>query len=150
MLSRYRPADWSTSRTVRLIGALLAAGSAVLHGLSMIGGADLLTAVVTTVMGGVCLVCGYMLMAHGSVREWMLAAMMNIVMIGMHLPMTDGHHHGDPHLAVVSSSTTSLMAVATGVAAVEVLLAAAVLIHRTRDYSERIIDDSALSSNRSR
>lgn len=111
-------------------GALLAAGSAALHGASL-DQASLGIAVVTVVMLVGCLYCAYELWVHDTVRSWLLVAVMNLVMIGVHLPMTGGHSHGAGS-ALSSTAGPTPMQLATGVALVEVLLAATVLFLRTR------------------
>lgn len=111
----------------RRVGASLAACSAVLHGFSLGGG--LPTTLLMTAMIVGCLYCAYELWTDDSVRAWVLVALMNLAMIGVHLPMTGEHHHGSvvlPHAALTT------ITVATGVAVLEVVLAVGVLFHRTR------------------
>ncbi len=115
------------STLVRGAGALLAVTSAVLHGTSLGAGA--------LGMAAACLYCAYELWRFDTVRSWVLVAVMNIAMIGVHLLMTDGHHHG-AHASAFSAATTIdmgvAMALATAVAAAEILFAATVLFVRTR------------------
>ncbi|KWX66164.1 hypothetical protein [Mycobacterium sp. NAZ190054] len=102
---------------VRGAGVLLAVTSAVLHGASL--------SVLAVAMAAACLYCAYELGRFDSVRSWLLVAVMNIAMIGVHLPMVG--HHGHPAAAAATA-----MGSATVVAAAEILLAAAVLYARTR------------------
>jgi len=107
-------------------GALLAVGSAVLHGAAL-GPANPGGAVLTVTMLIGCLYCAYELWTRDTVRSWVLVALMNLAMIGVHLPVTGAHHHdGGPAAAVTP------MQLATVVAIVEALLAATVLLVRTR------------------
>ena len=111
------------------IGALLAVCSVVLHGASL-GAANPGVAVLTVAMIVGCLYCAYELWTHDTVRSWVLVAVMNLVMIGVHLPMTGAHHHGVGPAG--ASAVPTAMQLATVVAIAEVLLAAAVLFVRTR------------------
>ncbi|PRC50031.1 hypothetical protein C6A85_71625, partial [Mycobacterium sp. ITM-2017-0098] len=71
---------------IRGAGALLAVSSAVLHASSLNP--------VALAMAAACLYCAYELWRFDSVRSWVLVAVMNIAMIGLHLVTTGGHHHG--------------------------------------------------------
>ena len=64
---------------------------------------------------------------------------MNIAMIALHMPMP-AHHHG-MHAAAGQQST--LMGLATAIAAVEVAVAMAVLYYRTRRNAELITGSPA-------
>jgi hypothetical protein len=115
------------SGLIRGAGALLAVSSAVLHGISL--------GAVALAMAAVCLYCAYELWRFDSVRSWVLVAVMNISMIGVHLMTAGGHHHGVTASAVPPAATAGMgvaMGWATLVAAVEILFAAAVLFVRTR------------------
>jgi NADH:ubiquinone oxidoreductase subunit K len=65
---------------------------------------------------------------------------MNIAMIAVHLPMP-AHHHG-MHMASMGQQST-VMGLATGVAAAEVVLAIAVLYFRTRRHAQLVIGTPA-------
>ncbi|PRC52907.1 hypothetical protein C6A85_56535, partial [Mycobacterium sp. ITM-2017-0098] len=70
-----------------------------------------------------------------SVRSWVLVAVMNIAMIGLHLVTTGGHHHGAAVSTLPSAETVGMgvaMGLATLLAVIEILFAAAVLFVRTR------------------
>ncbi|QZY46012.1 hypothetical protein HZU38_07400 [Mycolicibacterium vanbaalenii] len=105
---------------VRGGGTVLAVTSAVLHGASL--------SVLTFAMAAACLYCAYELWRFDTVRSWVLVAVMNIAMIAVHLPLMG--HHG--HTATPGAGMGTTMAVATVVAAAEIMLAAAVLFARTR------------------
>lgn len=112
---------------IRGAGALLAVSSAVLHGISL--------GAVALAMAAVCLYCAYELWRFDSVRSWVLVAVMNIAMIGVHLVSTGGHHHGAAASALAAPATVDMgvaMGLATAVAVVEILFAATVLFVRTR------------------
>lgn len=111
---------------VRRIGALLAVGSAALHGASLEPAQPGITAL-TVVMVAACLYCAYELWTRDTLRGWVLVAVMNLAMVAVHLPMTGVHHHGGG-----TAGAPTPMQLATVVAIVEVLLAATVLFVRTR------------------
>ncbi|MDH6198415.1 hypothetical protein M2272_005074 [Mycobacterium frederiksbergense] len=126
----------SIGRTPAVLGrracAVLAAGSAALHGVMLShGGSAALMALMATMMIA-CLFCARDLWQRGALRVWCAVALMNLAMIAVHMPMP-GHQHGaalaGPH------QTSTLMGAATLLALIEVMLAAAVLIYRTRGRS---------------
>jgi hypothetical protein len=79
-----------------------------------------------------CLFCARDLWLRGTVHGWLTVALMNFAMIAIHLPASAAHHHGSG-LAVVSPvHESTVMDVATVLAAVEVTIAAVVLYYRTR------------------
>lgn len=119
------------SALVRRTGAALAAASAVLHGASLGSMMSPWVAAVMVVMIAGCLYCGYELLTRDTVRAWVLVAMMNLVMIGVHLPMAGAHHHGESPV-LPATAAGSPMQLATAVAIVEVLFAATVVLIRTR------------------
>lgn len=115
------------SGLIRGTGALLAASSAVLHGISL--------GAVALAMAVGCLYCAYELWRFDSVRSWVLVAVMNIAMIGVHLMTAGGHRHGAAPSAAPPAATADMglaMGLATLAAAVEILFAAVVLLVRTR------------------
>ena len=88
----------------------------------------------TAMLAG-CLYCAYELWRFDTMRSWVLVAVMNLAMIGVHMPMTGGHHHsGALGTAVVPSVG---MGLATVVALVEVVVAAVVLFVRSRRLAPR-------------
>jgi len=76
-----------------------------------------------------CLYCARELWHDGTARAWVVVALMNIAMIALHLP-APAHHHGPGNAEAPPSST--LMAVATLLALVEVVAATAVLYAGSR------------------
>lgn len=115
----------------RRIAAVLAAVSAALHGV-MVGHAGTMALTVLIVgMAIVCLYCAWELWRSGTTRAWTLVAVMNLAMVAIHLPMSGAHHvtHVDPKAIVPQSM---IMTVATVLALLEVVIAAAVLWYRAR------------------
>ena len=70
-----------------------------------------------------CAYCARELWLDGTARAWVVVALMDIAMIALHLP-APAHHHGAPGAA---PSSSTLMTVATVLALVEVIAAAAAL-----------------------
>jgi hypothetical protein len=114
----------------RRAAALLAAGSAVLHGISVVHAGTVAAAGLMLVMAVACLYCAGELWTRGNLRVWTLVAVMNLAMIALHLPASSGHHHGVT--AAASAHPSTAMSVATALAAVEVAVATAVLLYCTR------------------
>ncbi|OBF47671.1 hypothetical protein [Mycolicibacterium monacense] len=108
--------------------ALLAVASAGLHVTSLGHAANPVAGILLLVMIGGCLYCAHDLWVAGTVRAWLVVALMNIVMIALHLP-APAHHHGGSARTVPTA-----MSVATVLAMVEVTVAAAVLYIRTRHH----------------
>ncbi len=113
----------------RRICALGAMCSAALHGLSLGHVTSAPMAVLMAAMTVGCLSCARDLWVDDTLRGWTLVAVMNLVMIAVHLPAS-GHHHGTTVSAAATQSTT--MTLATAFAATEALVATAVLVFRTR------------------
>ena len=114
--------------------AALALTSAGLHA-AMLGHASnvvaggLLAAIIVA-----CVYCARDLWLRGTLRAWCVVGLMNIAMIAMHMPMP-AHHHGI-HASAGQQST--LMGLATAIAAVEAAVAMAVLYYRTRGNAQLI------------
>jgi hypothetical protein len=108
---------------------VLAAASAVLHGVMLGHAANPAMAVLMAAMIVACLYCARDLWLRGTLRTWCVVAVMNLAMVAVHLPMP-AHHHVAPAVAVQQQST--VMAAATALSLVEVGAAAAVLWFRTR------------------
>jgi hypothetical protein len=123
---RERARAAAVTGVARRVGAGLAVGSAVLHALTVGGGTAMV--VVMSAMVLACLYCAYELWTRDTLRSWVLVALMNLAMIAVHLPLATGHHHG----AAVRASGPTTMTAATAVAALEVVVAVAVLFGRTR------------------
>lgn len=115
----------------RRVCAVLAAASAVLHGVMLSHAANSAMAVLMVVMVVGCLYCARDLWLRGTLRTWCIVALMNLAMIALHLP-APVHHHVAGAATVQQQST--ILALATGLSLVEVGLAAAVLWFRTRRH----------------
>jgi hypothetical protein len=121
------------------VGAMLATSSAVLHAVTLTHAGHPIVAVGMVAMIVACLSCAYDLWTMDTIRGWVLVGLMNLAMIGVHLPMTAEHrHHGSVSAVVEPVSGAQVMAVATGVAVLEVALAAAVLLYRTRHHADAL------------
>jgi hypothetical protein len=113
--------------------ALLAACSAVLHGITSLDTQTPAAAVVMAGMGAACLYCARELWIQGALRTWVLVAVMNIAMIGIHTPFVAAHHHGGRvAAAAMPMHSSGLMTLATSLAAVEAVIATAVVYQRSR------------------
>jgi NADH:ubiquinone oxidoreductase subunit K len=131
----------ATSATVgRRVCAVLALSSAGLHAAMLGHASNVMAGGLLAVMIAACVYCARDLWLRGSVRAWCVVGLMNIAMIAVHLPMP-AHHHG-MHMASMGQQST-LMALATGVAAVEVTVAVAVLYYRTRQNAQLVIGTPA-------
>ena len=86
----------------------------------------------TVVMLAACLFCARDLWARDTLRAWVLVAVMNLAMIASHAPASATHHHGGGVNADAPVQHSTVMTLATTLAAVEVIAAAAVLYRRTR------------------
>ncbi|CAN5291495.1 hypothetical protein BH11ACT7_BH11ACT7_40270 [soil metagenome] len=117
--------------------ALLAVCSAALHA-AMLGHAGSAAVVVLLVgMLGVCLFCAWELWRESSLRAWTVVALMNLGMVAVHLSGA-GHHHGATLTLPAPTAPSTLMTVATAIAAVEVAAAATVLVYRTRGRAAQL------------
>jgi hypothetical protein len=105
--------------------------SAVLHGLSLGHATSAAAAALMAAMILGCLYCARELWLTDTLRGWTLVALMNLVMIAIHLPMS-GHHHGGATTAAAMVPGATAMTLATTFAATEALVATAVLVYRTR------------------
>jgi hypothetical protein len=109
--------------------AALALSSAGLHAAMLGHASNVVAGGLLAVMIVACVYCARDLWLRGTLRAWCVVGLMNIAMIAVHLPMP-AHHHGMQMGSMDQQST--LMGLATGVAAVEVVVAMAVLYYRTR------------------
>jgi hypothetical protein len=126
--------------SVAIIGrracALLAAGSAALHAVMLGHAENAISAAVLAVMITACLFCARELWYEGTVRAWVVVALMNLAMIAVHLPAPAHAHHGAAPAGPPTSS--SLMGTATLLAFVEVLAAAVALYIGSRGRTVEI------------
>jgi hypothetical protein len=105
--------------------------SAALHGVSLGRVTSAPAAVLMAAMIVGCLYCARDLWMDDTLRGWTLVAVMNLVMIGVHLPAS-GHHHGAGSAASAVAPESTAMTLASAFAATEALVATAVLVYRTR------------------
>lgn len=114
----------------------LAALSAGLHALMIGHAGNPVTAGVMVAMLVACLYCARDLWTGGSVRAWLVVALMNLGMIAVHWS-APGCHPG----AAVSAALTppsALMTTATAVALTEAVIATAVLYGLSRAAATRM------------
>jgi hypothetical protein len=104
----------------------------VLHGFSLGHATSIAATALTVVMLAACLFCARDLWARGTLRAWILVALMNLAMIASHAPASTAHHHSGGVNAAAPVHHSTVMTLATTLAAVEVVAAAAVLYYRTR------------------
>jgi hypothetical protein len=109
--------------------AALALSSAGLHAAMLGHVSNVVAGVLLAAMIVACVYCARDLWLRGTLRAWCVVGLMNIAMIAVHLPMPD-HHHAMQMGSMGQQST--VMGLATGVAALEVVVAMAVLYYRTR------------------
>jgi hypothetical protein len=109
--------------------AVLAATSAVLHGVMLGHAANPAMGVLMAGMAVACLYCARELWMRGILQVWVVVALMNLAMIALHLPAPGAHHHA---VAATAEQHSTIMALATALSLVEVGAAAAVLWFRTR------------------
>ncbi len=111
--------------------ALVAVGSAVVHGL-MLGHADRpALAVLVVAMMAACLYCARDLWTAGSPRAWCVVAVMNLGMVAVHWS-APGHHHGAAVTSAAAIPSSALMTVATTLSVLEAAVATAVLYVQSR------------------
>ncbi len=108
--------------------AALALSSAGLHAAMLGHASNVVAGVLLAAMIVACVYCARDLWQRGTLKAWCVVGLMNVAMIAVHLP-APAHHHG-VHAAASQQST--LMGLATGIAAVEVTVAITVLYYRTR------------------
>jgi NADH:ubiquinone oxidoreductase subunit K len=108
--------------------AALALSSAGLHAAMLGHASNVVAGGLLAAMIVACVYCARDLWLQGTLRAWCVVGLMNIAMIAVHLP-APAHHHGVPAAA---GHQTTLMGLATAIAAVEVTVAIAVLYYRTR------------------
>src|SRR3979409_1619953 len=102
--------------------AALALSSAGLHAAMLGHASNIVAGVLLAAMILACVYCARDLWLGGRLRAWWGVGLMNIAMIAVHLP-APSHHHGMQ--AASAGQETTLMSLATAVAAVEVAAALA-------------------------
>jgi len=118
----------------RRVCAALALTSAGLHAAMLGHASNVVAGGLLAAMIVACVYCARDLWLRGTLRAWCVVGLMNIAMIAMHMPMP-AHHHGI-HASAGQQST--LMGLATAIAAVEAAVAMAVLYYRTRGNAQLI------------
>ena len=113
--------------------AALALTSAGLHAAMLGHASNVVAGGLLAAMIVACVYCARDLWLRGTLRAWCVVGLMNIAMIAVHMPMPA--HHGI-HASAGQQST--LMGLATAIAAVEAAVAMAVLYYRTRGNAQLI------------
>ncbi|HEY5854673.1 MAG TPA: hypothetical protein VIW24_11635 [Aldersonia sp.] len=141
MIALSPPAGITATAWWRRAAAGLAVGSAVLHAVSLDHAHSAASVAVLAAMIVGCLYCARHLWSRGALGDWALVAAMNLGMIGLHASMlgSGGGHaehtgHGGHTMAAASPiiAMSPLMSVALAVAVVEVAIALAVVLFRTK------------------
>jgi hypothetical protein len=115
--------------------AVLALTSAGLHAAMLGHASNVVAGGLLAAMIVACVYCARDLWLRGTPRTWCAVGLMNMAMIAVHLP-APLHHHG-MHMAMPGQQST-LMGLATAIAAVEAAVAMAVLYYRTRTHAQLI------------
>jgi hypothetical protein len=127
--------------------ALLAACSAVLHGITALHTGSPAAAALMVGMAAACLYCARELWSQDVVRTWVLVAVMNIAMIGIHTPFVSGHQHGGAvSVSAIPMHSSGVMALATTLAAVEAVIATAVVYQRSRHNDVAVAEAAELAA----
>lgn len=125
----------STARTSVVLGrracALVAVGSATVHGLMLGHAGNPVVAVLVVAMMVACLFCARELWTAGPPRAWCVVAVMNLGMVAVHWSLP-AHHHGAAATTAATIPTPTLMTVATTVSLTEAAVATVVLWVQTR------------------
>ena len=119
--------------------AALALSSASLHAAMLGHTSNIVAGVLLAAMIVTCVYCARDLWLRGTLRAWCVVGLMNIAMIAVHLP-APSHHHG---MHAMPGPQSTLMVLATAIAAVEVAVAMAVLYYRTRRNARLVTDTPA-------
>ena len=114
--------------------AALALTSAGLHAAMLGHASNVVAGGLLAAMIVACVYCARDLWLRGTLRAWCAVGLMNIAMIAVHMPMP-AHHHG---MRASAGQQSTLMGLATTIAAVEVAVAMAVLYYRTRRHAQLI------------
>jgi NADH:ubiquinone oxidoreductase subunit K len=115
--------------------AALALSSAGLHAAMLGHASNVVAGALLATMIVACVYCARDLWLRETLRAWCVVGLMNIAMIAVHLP-APSHHHGT-HAAAAGQQST-LMGLATAIAAVEVTVAIAVLYYRPRGNAQLV------------
>ena len=118
--------------------ALVAVGSAVVHGLMLGRTNNAVLAVLVVAMAAACLYCARDLWKASSMRAWCVVAVMNLGMVAVHWS-APGHHHADAVDVAAVIPTSTLMTVATTVSIFEAAVATAVLWIHSRGRAVSLV-----------
>jgi hypothetical protein len=129
----------ATSVLARRGCAALALSSAALHAAMLGHTSNVVAGVLLAAMIVACVYCARDLWLRGTLRAWCVVGLMNIAMIAVHLP-APAHHHG---VQAAPSPQSTVMGLATAIAAFEVTVAIAVLYYRTRANAQLVTDRPA-------
>jgi hypothetical protein len=128
--------------------AVLAACTAVLHGITIGHTETAAAALLMAAMAVVCLYCARELWMQSALRTWVLVAVMNIAMIAAHTPFASGHQHGGGGaVASIRMHSSTVMMMATALAAVEAVIATAVVYQRSRQ-NLKVVAPTAYGASR--
>ncbi len=120
----------------------------MLHGITIVHTETAAAVVVMAAMAVACLYCARELWLGNALRTWVLVAVMNIAMIAMHTPFASGHQHGGvADVATVPLHHSTVMTLATALAAVEAVIATAVVYQRSRQRLE-VVSTTAHGASR--
>jgi hypothetical protein len=111
--------------------ALVAVGSAAVHGLMLGQAGNPVVAVLVVAMMAACLYCARDLWTAGTPRAWCVVAVMNLGMVAVHWS-APGHHHGGVVGTAAAIPSSTLMTVATSLSVLEAAAATAVLYVQSR------------------
>ena len=146
-----RPVATTSAVLGRRTCALVAVGSAAVHGLMLGSSTNPALAILVVAMIGACLYCARDLWTVGSPRAWVLVAVMNLGMVAVHwsvhspvasLASVPGHHHTDV-ISAVALPAPALMTVATTLSVLEAVAATAVLYVQSRGRAVSLARPSA-------
>jgi hypothetical protein len=117
--------------------ALIAVGSAAVHGLMLGQAGDPAVAVLVVAMMAACVYCARDLWTAGTQRAWCVVAVMNLGMVAGHWS-APGHHHGGVVGTAAAIPSSTLMTVATSLSVLEAAAATAVLYVQSRGRAVRV------------
>jgi hypothetical protein len=118
--------------------ALVAVGSAVVHGLMLGRTSSAVLAVLVIAMAAACLYCARDLWTASSTRAWCVVAVMNLGMVAVHWS-APGHHHADVVNLAAAIPASTLMTVATTLSVFEAAVATAVLWVHSRGRAVSLV-----------
>jgi hypothetical protein len=141
-----RPLATTSAVFGRRACALVAVGSAAVHGLMLGRSTNPALAILVVAMMVACLYCARDLWTLGSSRAWCLVAVMNLGMIAVHWSLPGHHHTGVISTVLVGTgvpTASTLMTVATSLSVLEAAVATAVLCVKSRGRAVSLAKPSA-------